>query len=84
MSSVLMAQAPRNSPEQEVVVYHVNPVATPTQSSQTTSTTTTKNQDQALPMPLAKLNEDNQEEQGDEADNQELDNIKEINHLLLL
>jgi Domain of unknown function (DUF4476) len=41
MSSVLIAQAPRNSPEQEVVVYHVNPVATATQSSQTTSTTTT-------------------------------------------
>ena len=41
MSSVLIAQAPRNSPEQAVVVYHVNPVATPTQSSQTTSTTTT-------------------------------------------
>jgi hypothetical protein len=44
-----------------------------------TSTTTTKNQDQALSMPLAKSNEDNQEEQGDEVDNHELDNVKEIN-----
>ena len=41
MSSVVMAQAPRNVPEQAVVAYHVNPVATPTQTSQTISTTTT-------------------------------------------
>lgn len=41
MSSVMMAQAPRNTPEQVVVVYDVNPVATPAQSTQTTSTTTT-------------------------------------------
>ncbi|MFN0189570.1 MAG: DUF4476 domain-containing protein [Bacteroidia bacterium] len=41
MSSVMMAQAPRNTPEQAVVVYNVNPVATPVQSSQSTSTTTT-------------------------------------------
>lgn len=43
MSSVFMAQAPRNTPEQTVVVYNVNPVANPDplQTSQTYSTTTT-------------------------------------------
>lgn len=43
MSSVPIAQAPASAPSQEVIVYNVNPVATPvpTQTAQTISTTTT-------------------------------------------
>ena len=43
MSSVPLAQAPPSTPAQTVIVYNVNPVATPvaTQTSQTISTTTT-------------------------------------------
>jgi hypothetical protein len=43
MSSVPLAQAPPSAPAQAVIVYNVNPVATPTntQTSQTVSTTTT-------------------------------------------
>jgi Domain of unknown function (DUF4476) len=43
MSSVPLAQAPPSTPAQTVIVYNLNPVATPvaTQTSQTISTTTT-------------------------------------------